>query len=185
MPILPELTHEVEIPEGVTVTVDHANNENHTVVKGPKGELERRFRYRGVRVDVDGGVVKVHKDLPRREHKAICGTYAAHIRNMIRGVTEGWEYQLKIVYNHFPIKANVQGDTFVIENFLGERFPRKAAIVAGAKVSVKGADVTVEGIDRQAVGQTAANIELATRVKGRDIRVFQDGIYITQKGGEQ
>ena len=185
MPLLPEITHEVEIPDGVTITVNHADGENHTTVRGPKGELDRRFRYRGVTVNVDGGVVKVHKDLPRREHKAVCGTYAAHIRNMIRGVTDGWNYQLKIVYNHFPIKANVQGDTLVIENFLGERHPRRATILPGAKVSVKGADVTVEGIDRQAVGQTAANIELATRVRGRDIRVFQDGIYITNKGVEQ
>ncbi len=185
MPILSEIIHEVEIPEGVTVTVDHANGENHTIVKGPKGELERRFRYRGVTVNVDGGAVRIHKDLPRREHKAICGTYAAHIRNMMRGVVSGWTYQLKIVYNHFPIKANVQATELVIENFLGERHARRATILPGAKVSVKGADVTVEGIDRQAVGQTAANIELATRVKGRDIRVFQDGIYITNKGGEE
>lgn len=185
MPILSEILHEIDIPEGVTVTVVHEDHENHTVVKGPKGELERRFRYRGVTVKVDAGKVWVHKDLPRREHKAICGTYAAHIRNMMRGVTQGWNYQLKVVYNHFPIKANVQGEAVVIENFLGERHARRATILPGAKVTIKGADVTVEGIDRQAVGQTAANIELATRVKGRDIRVFQDGIYITNKGGAQ
>ncbi len=185
MPILPEIHHEIDIPEGVTVTVDHENNENHTVVKGPKGTLERRFRYRGVRVDVTDGKVTVHKDLPRREHKAICGTYAAHIRNMLRGVSEGWTYNLKIVYNHFPIKAAVQGETFVIENFLGERHPRKADIYPDVKVQVKGADVVVEGIDRQHVGQTAANIESATRITGRDIRVFQDGIYIVDKGATE
>ncbi|MGB0653301.1 MAG: 50S ribosomal protein L6 [Thermoplasmatota archaeon] len=182
MPVLAEIKHEIPIPEGVTVTVDHENNENHTVIKGPKGELERRFRFRGVRVDVEDGHVTVHKDLPRREHKAICGTYAAHIRNMLHGVTEGWKYELKTVYNHFPIKASVQGETFLIENFLGERHPRKAAILGGAKVQVKGQDVVVEGIDRQTVSQTAANIEQATRIRGRDIRVFQDGIYITNKG---
>ncbi len=185
MPILPEITHEIDIPDGVTVNVDHANNENHTVIKGPKGTLERRFRYRGVTVNVADGKVIVHKDLPRREHKAICGTYAAHIRAMLHGVTEGWTYSLKVVYNHFPIKAAVQGQTFVIENFLGERHPRKATIYPDVKVQIKGADVTVEGIDRGHVGQTAANIEKATRVKGRDIRVFQDGIYITNKGGQE
>ncbi len=185
MPILPEILHEIDIPEGVTVSVDHENNENHTVVKGPKGELERRFRYRGVRVDVQDGKVVVHKDLPRREHKAICGTYAAHIQNMIKGVSDGWTYNLKIVYNHFPIKAAVQGDTFVIENFLGERHPRKADILHDTKVQVKGQDVVVEGINREHVGQTAANIEKATVVRGRDIRIFQDGIYIVNKGAEE
>ena len=181
MPILPEIHHEVEIPSGVTVTVE---NGHHTTIKGPKGELDRAFRYRGVRLQVDGDKVVIHKDLPRREHKAICGTYAAHVRNMIRGVTDGWTYNLKIVYNHFPIKAAVQGNVFVIENFLGERHPRKADILPGVSVQIKGEQVTVEGIDRNAVGQTAANIEMATRVRGRDIRVFQDGIYITNKGRE-
>jgi len=185
MPVLAEIRHEVDIPDGVTVTVDHENKENHTVIKGPKGTLERRFRYRGVTVDVQDGSIVVHKDLPRREHKAICGTYAAHIRTMLKGVTDGWTYGLKIVYNHFPIKASVQGETFVIENFLGERHPRKATILPDVKVQVKGQDVTVEGVDRQTVAQTAANIEKATRVRNRDIRVFQDGIYITHKGVEE
>jgi large subunit ribosomal protein L6 len=182
MPVLPEIVHEIDIPKGVTITVDHENNENHTVVKGPKGQLERRFRYRGVTVDVKDGQVTVHKELPRKEHMAICGTYAAHIKNMIKGVSNGWEYHLKTVFNHFPIKSTVKGDQFVVENFLGERHPRTANILPGVKVSVKGPDVVVEGIDRQAVSQTAANIERATRVRGRDIRIFQDGIYITHRG---
>lgn len=184
MPVLAEINYEIDIPEGVTVTVDHAHGENHTVVKGPKGDLERRFRYRGVTVDVKGDKVTIHKDLPRREHKAICGTYFAHIENMMKGVTAGWTYRMKIVYNHFPIKASVQGETFVIENFLGERSPRTATILPDVKVQVKGDDVVLEGIHREHVGQTAANIEMASRVRGRDIRVFQDGIYITSKGGQ-
>jgi large subunit ribosomal protein L6 len=181
MAILPEIHHEIEIPSGVTVAVE---GDHHTVVKGPKGQLERAFRYRGVNLAVKDGAFVIHKDLPRREHKAICGTYAAHVENMIRGVTDGWTYDLKVVFNHFPIKASVQGQEVLIENFLGERFPRRSTILQGVKVTVKGQDIRVEGIDKQAVGQTAANIEKATRVRGRDIRVFQDGIYITNKGGE-
>jgi large subunit ribosomal protein L6 len=181
MPVLSEINYEVTIPEGVTVNVE---NGHHTTITGPMGTLERAFRYRGVRIDVDGNTVHVRKDFPRREHKAICGTYRAHLRNMILGVTEGWTYNMKIVYNHFPIKAAVQGDVFVIENFLGERHPRKATIFPDTKVQVKGEYVTIEGINREYVGQTAANIEQATKVRGRDIRVFQDGIYITNKGKE-
>lgn len=182
MPVLAEIKHQIPIPQGVTIKVDHANQENHTVVKGPKGQLERRFRYRGVEVDVVDGEVVIRKELPRREHKAICGTYAAHIQNMIRGVTQGWTYSLKVVYNHFPIKATVQGETVLVENFLGERHARRASIRPGVKVTVKGQEITVEGVDRQHVAQTAANIEKATKVRNRDIRIFQDGIYITSKG---
>lgn len=110
------------------------------------------------------------------------GTIAAHIRNMIKGVTKGYTYRLKIVYAHFPMKVTVKGDTVVIENFLGERAPRYAKILPGVKVEVKGEEVIVSGIDKEKVGQTAANIELATRVRGFDIRKFQDGIYIVSKG---
>jgi large subunit ribosomal protein L6 len=73
---------------------------------------------------------------------------------------------------------------FVIQNFLGERSPRKALILDGVTVKAKGDDVTVEGIDKEKVGQTVANIERATAVSRRDIRVFQDGIYLTSKGDD-
>lgn len=180
MPVLPEIRHELEINDGVTVTV--ASKNNHTTVTGPKGTLERAFRFRGVEVTTEDGLAVVKCDLPRREQKAIAGTYAAHLRNMMKGVSEGWTYEMKIVYNHFPIKVKSEGATFVIENFLGERHPRKAAILPGVKINVNKDILVLEGIDREAVSQTAANIEQATRIRGRDIRVFQDGIYITSKG---
>jgi large subunit ribosomal protein L6 len=181
MPILSEIHYELPIPDGVTVEVE---NGHHTTVKGPKGQLERAFRYRGVELRVENGHVVIHKDLPRREHKAICGTYAAHLNNMFIGVTKGWKYEMKVVYNHFPIKASVSGNRFVVENFLGERHPRTAEILPDVKVHVKGDHVELEGIHREHVGQTAANIEQTCRVRGRDIRVFQDGIYMTFKGKE-
>jgi large subunit ribosomal protein L6 len=90
---------------------------------------------------------------------------------------------MKIVYAHFPIKAAVKGDTFVIENFLGEKSPRKTSILGSTKVQVKGDQVVLTGPDVELVGQTAANIERATKIKGFDPRIFQDGIYITEKPG--
>src|SRR4030065_2566176 len=90
---------------------------------------------------------------------------------------------MKMVSAPFPIKASVNGDTFMIENFLGEKYPRKAKILGATKVNVKGDLVDLTGPDVEAVGQTAANIERATKIKGFDPRVFQDGIYIIQKPG--
>ncbi len=101
---------------------------------------------------------------------------------MIKGVTEGFVYKMKIVYSHFPIKASVKGNEFIIENFLGEKSARKAKLFGNVKVTIKGSDVIIEGINREEVGQTAANIEAATKVKDKDVRVFQDGIYIVSKG---
>lgn len=180
MPSVPEVVYKVAIPSGVTVTV--APGSNNTTVKGPKGSLNRPFRSHSATVRVDGGTVVVEKELPRRKEKAMVGTYAAHIQNMIKGVTNGWTYTMKAVFNHFPIKMTLHGDEFHVENFLGERAPRTAKVVPGVKITVKGADVTIEGIDLIAVAQTAANIENCTKIRNKDIRVFQDGVYITKKG---
>jgi len=71
----------------------------------------------------------------------------------------------------------VRGSEVVIKNFLGEKSVRRAAIVRGAKVDVKGQEVTVHGPDKEAVGQTCSNLLNATKITKRDERVFQDGIY--------
>ena len=82
------------------------------------------------------------------------------------------------------MKASVKGPEFVIENFLGEKHPRRAKILGDTKVEVSGDQVILKGTDIEKVSQTAANIEQATRIRGFDPRIFQDGIYITKKAGE-
>jgi large subunit ribosomal protein L6 len=100
---------------------------------------------------------------------------------MFHGVTEGWEYELEVFYSHFPMQVSVEGDEVVIENFLGERAPRRTTIHGDTEVDVDEETVTVRGPDIEAVGQTAADIEQLTRVQDKDVRVFQDGVYITNK----
>jgi large subunit ribosomal protein L6 len=76
----------------------------------------------------------------------------------------------------------VKGNNLVVNNYFGERVPRSADILPGVDVKVsKKVEVTVSGIDKEAVGQTAANIERCTTIKKRDRRVFQDGIYLLEK----
>ena len=70
---------------------------------------------------------------------------------------------------------------FVVKNFLGERIPRKAKILPGVDVKVQGDFITVQSISKDAAGQTAANIETMMKVRGKDRRIFQDGIYIIEK----
>lgn len=176
---VPEIKEIISIPEGVTVTQD---NETFTI-KGEKGELNRTFKHPIIKITIENNAIVIYCKNPRRKQKALIGTFRAHLNNMVKGVTEGFEYHMKTVFSHFPIKTAVNGNEFVIENFLGERSPRKADILEGVKVTVKGEDVIAEGIDKEKVGQTVANIERATAVKRRDIRVFQDGIYRTSKGG--
>jgi len=176
--MVPVAIREVELPDGVKAEI----KEGVVVIEGPKGKLERKLYHPKISIEKIDNKIVVKCEFARRKEKALVGTFAAHIRNMIKGVTEGFVYKMKIVYSHFPMKVSVKGDEVIIENFLGEKHPRKAKIFGNVKVTVKGDEVTIEGINREEVGQTAANIEFATKVKDRDIRVFQDGIYIVSKG---
>jgi large subunit ribosomal protein L6 len=174
------LKDEIEVPEKVQVTLEPGGL---IKVKGPYGEVSRELAHPRIKIEKKGKHVVVSSELPRKREKALVGTYGAHIRNMIVGASKGFEYKMKIVYAHFPIKASVKGDTFLIENFLGEKSPRKTKILGATKVNVKGDLVDLTGPDVEAVGQTAANIERASKIKGFDPRVFQDGIYIIEKPG--
>ncbi len=180
MPVAGLLEQSVEIPDGVQVRLEH----EVVVVTGKGHTLRRKLSHPRVKIVVDGNQAKVRCEFPRRQEGALVGTFAAHLRNMIVGVTEGFMYEMKIVYSHFPLKATVKGSEVLIENFLGEKFPRKTKILGDTKVEVNGDLVILTGSDVEAVGQTAANIEQATRIRGFDPRVFQDGIYITKKAGE-
>jgi large subunit ribosomal protein L6 len=98
---------------------------------------------------------------------------------MIKGVEKGYTYKVKIIFAHFPISVKVKGREVNVENFFGERSPRTSRIVGDAtKVSVVGEDVVVQGPSLEDVSQTAANIELSTRIKDKDQRVFLDGLYV-------
>jgi len=180
MAAVSEIREKIEIPTGVEVTIE----EKAVHVKGEKGSLSKILFHPKIDITVKNNIVEIScTKSPKRKEKALIGTFRAHINNMITGVTEGFEYKMKTVFAHFPIKTSVEGDSFIIQNFLGERSPRTAKILEGVTVEAKGENVTVSGTDKEKVGQTAANIERATKVKKRDIRVFQDGVYVTSKRG--
>ncbi|ADZ09042.1 ribosomal protein L6P [Methanobacterium lacus] len=171
------LREEIPIPEGITVTVDEA-----VTIKGSKGTLTRNFNNKkAITISVEGDNVVVEARFPKKKEKAMLGTIRSHINNMIIGLTDGFSYKMKIVYAHFPMTVKKTGDKITIENFLGERHPRSAKIVGDADVKIKGDEVIVSGINKEHVGQTMANMEQATKIKGRDPRVFQDGIYLVSK----
>jgi len=170
-------TRIVQIPEKVKVVL----YDKAIKVTGEKGELVRDFSQVPVAIRVEGDKIIISALRSRRKESALVGTVVSHINNMIRGVTKGFTYKLKIVYSHFPMSVKVQGNYVTIENFIGERNPRKALILGNSSVSVKGDDVIVKGISIEDVSQTAANIEQATVVRKRDTRKFLDGIYIYEK----
>jgi large subunit ribosomal protein L6 len=172
-----EIARTVEIPEGVAVTIDGST----VKVKGPKGEVTRQLCYPMIDITQEDSRLIVNSRLDRKQHRAMVGTLAAHISNMVAGVSRGFEYKMKVVYSHFPIQLKEASNELIINNFLGERKSRSAKILPGAKVEIGKDEVTITGIDKEQVGQTMANIEQATRVHGFDIRIFQDGIYLVDK----
>ncbi len=172
-----EIARKIMIPEGVSVSL----SQDVFTARGPKGTVERKFWYPGIKIEVGEEVIVVDASSSRKEQKAMVGTFASHIRNLITGVTDGFECKMSIVYAHFPMQVKVDGKTLVIGNFLGEKKPRVAKILGETKVKVSGNEVVVTGINKEDVGQTAANIEQKTKIKRFDPRTFQDGIYIVQK----
>ncbi|WP_053948471.1 50S ribosomal protein L6 [Halolamina sediminis] len=169
---------ELTIPDDVSAELDHLD----LTVEGPNGSVTRRLWYPDVDVSVedDSVVIEAPEDSDANT-RATVGTFESHVRNMFHGVTEGWTYEMEVFYAHFPMQVEVQGEEIVIENFLGERAPRRTPIRGDTQVEVDGEQLTLSGSDKEAVGQTAADIEQLTRVSDKDNRVFQDGVYITQK----
>lgn len=173
----PKIQEEVRIPEDLEFELDG----NIVKVSGPKGEVSRELDMNGVSLSEKGGKIVIEADSDKRKHRALLGTAKSRLRNMIKGVTEGFVYRLVVLYSHFPISVKVEGDRVEIHNFLGESKPRVAKIVGGTGVKVEGDEIVVRGIDKEEAGQTAANIEQVAQVRERDPRVFQDGIYIIEE----
>ncbi len=163
---------------GVTVSKDG----NTLAVKGKKGELKREFKHPRVKFAIEEGQIKISTSSEIRKDWAIVGTWNALINGMITGVEKGYTYTLKLIHTHFPITVKVVGNEIHMMNFLGEKLPRIAKISGDAKVNAQKESITVTGIDKYSVGQTAASIEKLSKNKRRkDSRIFQDGAYITEK----
>ena len=162
--------------EGVDLNIEQiSKDEVKITVKGEKGEVSKNIKAKDIEVNVENGKVKV-----KTKDKAMINTTLSHIKNMIRGVREGYTKKMVVRYSHFPMNLEVKGNKLIIKNFIGEREAREARIVGKTTVKVKGQDLVIEGVSKEDVGQTAANIRQATKIKKKDLRVFQDGIYLVE-----
>ncbi len=168
----------IEIPEGISVEIDGGK----VKVSGPNGTLEREFDTYWIDIRKEDNTVVVEVKKNRRQARAMCGTVAAHIRNMIKGVQKDFVYKLAIVYAHFPMKVTVKGKQIEILNFLGSKVPRYVDIPDNVKVEIKGKEIIVRSPDIEKAGMLAGRLEQATRKPPHlDERKFQDGIYIVSR----
>ena len=168
----------VAIPAGVTVTA----NGNQVSVKGKLGELSRIFQS-GIAATVENGMVLVARADDTRMQKSCHGLSRTLVKNMVEGVTTGYKKALNIQGTGF--KAVLQGTKLSLS--LGFASPKDYPIPAGIKVTVDptGVNLTIEGIDKELVGQAAARIRSyypAEPYKGKGIKYV--GEQIRRKQGK-
>ena len=171
----------MDIPEDIELKIEL----DKIKVKGPKGEIERTFPMQKIGIKKEDRKVIISSEGKQASFKAIVFAFRAHIKNMLQGAKENYIYKLKICASHFPINVKIEGNQLSILNFLGEKKPRTTNFSPLASVKVEGDIIIVESPDKEIAGQTASNIEQITRVRGRDRRIFSDGIFMTEKAGKK
>ncbi len=156
----------IPIPDGVKVSV----NGSSVSVEGPKGKLSMEV-HPDIKVEVNEAekVVKVSRPTDRSHHRALHGTTAALIRNMVKGVSEGFTVVLEL--HGLGYRASMKGNN--LELNLGKSHPDVYPVPEGIKIEVRGNEIHVSGIDKQKVGQVAAEIRALRKpepYKGKGIR---------------
>ncbi|NCN86386.1 50S ribosomal protein L6 [archaeon] len=176
-----DLNVTIEIPEGVS-----ANLEGDTLtIKGKEGEITRRFKFGRVNATLVGNKLTLGNEKSTKTEKKLMNTIAAHIENMIKGVQEKFVYELKICFGHFPFTVKKEGNKAIIKNFLGEKVDRVVNLTAGTDVEIDKNMIFVKSVNKELAGNCSAKFEAATKIRGRDKRIFQDGIYIIKKNGKE
>ncbi|MDD9868178.1 MAG: 50S ribosomal protein L6 [Candidatus Campbellbacteria bacterium] len=166
------------LPQGVS-----AEYKDFTLsVKGPKGELKRQFKDNAdIKIENNEVSVSIKTNSPRVS-SVMSGTLVSHIRNMIKGVTDG--FSKRLVIEGVGYKAEAQGDKLKL--IVGLSHPVMVSIPSGIKVSIEKNVIIVEGMDKEMVGQFAADVCAVKKVepyKGYGIRY--EGAFVRRKQGKR
>jgi large subunit ribosomal protein L6 len=167
----------VEVPAGVTVT----NNNNTVTIKGPKGELTRTF-HPDMEIKLEDNLLTVVRPTDNKEHRALHGTTASLLGNMVEGVTNGYERGLELIGVGY--RASKQGDKLVLN--VGYSHPVEITPEQGIEIEVPAnTKISIKGIDKERVGALAANIRGVRPpepYKGKGIRYV--GEFVRRKEGK-
>lgn len=173
----------IELPEDLKITV----KDRHVTIEGPKGTLTRNFDPTDVEITKKGKKVDIKAYYINKKRKAATLAVVGYINNMIQGVMQGYTYKSKIVFSHFPltVEPDNKKKIITIKNLYGGRKHITVPIVGPeTTVKVDKDDVIIEGIDKEAVGQTTANMQEACRLRGKrkkDPETFMDGVWLWDK----
>ena len=172
----------INLAEGIAVEV---NDGNLVTVKGPKGSLSQQIDP-DISINVEDGILTVSRPTEQKRHKALHGLYRSLINNMVEGVSAGYKKELELIGVGY--KATAQGK--VLELSLGHshsiffQIPEEL-IVSAETQKGKNPIVTLEGIDKQLIGQVAAKIKSLRKIepyKGKGVKFV--GEYVRRKAGK-
>jgi large subunit ribosomal protein L6 len=163
---------------GITAEI----KDGHIILHKNNQTLKRVIE-RKLQTKIENNMIIIETKKSTKKEKRIFGTLKAHIKNMIKGLNEGFKYKLQIANVHFPMTATFDKakSVVIVKNFLGEKKDRIIPIAKGVDVKINKSEIEVTSFDIEHAGQSAANIEKGTKVRKRDRRIFQDGIFITHK----
>jgi large subunit ribosomal protein L6 len=174
----------VEIPEGVEITSEPLTHGKKIFVKGPKGTLEREFDRLRVQIHIEDEKVRIENYFADKSAISMAGTIAGHIKNMIKGVTKGFKYTVRIITSHFPVTCEIQNDVILVKNLYGRRDPIRVPRIEGVDLKIREEEyIDVTGIDIEKVSQQSARLAESSRLRGKkakDPTRFQDGLYVVE-----
>ncbi|MGC8648811.1 MAG: 50S ribosomal protein L6 [Candidatus Micrarchaeia archaeon] len=171
----------LEIPENVKVDI----KDNEIIVNGKLGTNIRKFNNSLVNITKEENklIIKSIENNSKLKKKGIMveNAIAKELNNDIKGVNNYFEINMQTVFAHFPITIEAKNNQIFIKNIIGERAPRISMVSGNTKVEIKGQNVRLYGTKLDDVMQTAANLKKACRIRKKDNRVFQDGVYMIQQ----
>ena len=167
----------IEIPPGLTCEF---RNKNFTC-KNNSNEVSRIIDVPRIEIIIRENKIILTAEKGSKKELKMIKSQTAHIKNLFLGLKNKFIYKLEACNVHFPMTLKAENGKLIINNFLGEKVRRLAEILPGVELDIKGPQITLSSHDKDAAGKTAANIERATKIKNRDRRIFQDGIFIVEK----
>jgi len=175
-----KLFEEIEIPGGINAVIE----DQMIILKKNNNEIKRKLNP-VIDVKIEGNKVIIEARKSTKREKKMFGTIIAHVNNMIKGLNENFQYKLQVAAVHFPVTLSHDKTTneLVVKNFLGEKKDRRIKLIEGVNIKLNKDIIELDSPDIEKAGQAAANIENGTKVRKRDRRIFQDGIFITEKPG--
>jgi len=166
----------IDLPDDVT----YEHDDHQITIDGQEGTITKDITDKRIQITGDNEITLTYPHNTKNAKRVIYSN-ASRIRNAVHGTVDPWTYQMKICSGHFPMQVKTEDGELLIENFIGESTPRTVTLPDDVDVSIDGETIELTSLDKERAGQVAGRIENMCKRTGFDERIFQDGIYITQK----